>query len=142
MKIKDLVKEKRTRCFIENDITIEDEKDQFEPHFDKDFDKYFDVVITRANQNQDELKKIINYNNDIYISTGFIGASGELMNKMCEYVLANNIKGKRLFNLRKKDFIYYNRIDSNLMNKIFEKDNEYYQYSDNYEEMERVNEFK
>lgn len=139
MKIADLIKENRTRCFIENDVLVEDtERLEFYNIFDVSFYDYFGYnLLTYAYKRKEELIELISKCDDIYIWTSFIGDSGELFNNMAEYVIKNNITGKRLFNIFTGSGAGSNQVDIELWKKAFEN-NEYYVISDSLEEMEKI----
>lgn len=102
---------KHKSCFIENDFEI----DADEQHYmlrsiwranrnDKlDFEKLFDIVITLANQKRKEVWGAINECEYIFIKTGFIGESSELLEDMCEMALRKEVKNKSIINFRDSD---------------------------------------
>ena len=103
----DVCKENRRRIFVENDcgpFFISDMEDISE-RLHTPFEDIFHDAIFDAAENPEQVWAAVVKADDIFIDTSFVGSSGELFNKIAKAAIENNIKGKRIFNLRPYNYI-------------------------------------
>lgn len=99
------------RCFIENDINIEDDDMRsiqrkmyfITNHVEIDFKGFFDIIITEADRKKKEVWEAILKCDEIYLSTAFCGESAYLLEDMCEMALRFKIRNKIIVNFRDSD---------------------------------------
>jgi hypothetical protein len=72
----------------------------------------FKTVITEAFGKKEEIIHAVEFHDDVFCMTSFIGNSGILFNELVQYALTQNQwKGKRLFIMYRSETIWWSKVN-------------------------------
>lgn len=129
------------KCFIENDFEIDDfDAEYFKEKTGKNHKRIFNKIITEAHEKPKEVFKAIQKHDEIWVSTSFVGESGDMLTAMLKLTIDGNIKNKTIVNLREYKDVAWHLTEEQItmIRKVQSKNKIKFIFRDDYKKYNRL----